>query len=83
MLTNALQGLRDSIQWAHGRADIELYDLARQRMEDLEAVIHCLPAHMQEEVYLLVEELLPMEWPLWMEACRDNNQAAGASPTLH
>jgi hypothetical protein len=51
---------------------------ARRSMQQLQAVIAQLDSDAQRRANQTVDALLPMEWPLWMEACRfeDDQPAA-------
>lgn len=73
MLDNYIDDLQDSIDWAHERDDIEILHLARYRMDQLLSAINTLPVIKRASFQAEVDKVLPMEWPLWMEACRYND----------
>ena len=71
MLDQSIKDLQKSIQWAKQEEDIDILHLARERMTQLEALINKLSNdQQQQQAYADVDDMLPMEWPLWMEACR-------------
>ena len=70
MLNNYIDKLQSSISWAQQQDDIDVLCLARNSMEQLMDFVATLPAADQMQVHQDIEKVLPMEWPLWMEACR-------------
>ena len=70
MLASYMENLQGCIQWASLREDMDILCLARERMQELEQFVSQLPAQEQQSAYLLIDDILPMEWPLWMETCR-------------
>ncbi len=80
MLEQYLDNLKTTIQWAHYRDDLDVLSLARTRMDQLQAFVQTLPPADQARVQQRIERVLPMEWPLWMEACRYGDGDAGVPP---
>ncbi len=70
MLGNYIDNLQSSIQWAQCQDDIDILCLARDQMNQLMTYVTTLPEVEQQQVHLHIDQVLPMEWPLWMEACR-------------
>ena len=70
MLGNYIDNLQNSIQWAHCQDDIDVLCLARDRMDQLMSFVTTLPEADQLQAHQHIDQVLPMEWPLWMEACR-------------
>ena len=70
MLDRFIDQLQDSIHRAQVRDDIALLHIVRHRMEQVQVALLSLPPGQQVRVQLDLDRSLPMEWPLWMEACR-------------
>lgn len=70
MFDQHIKNLQSSIQWAQQAEDLDILQLARSRMDQLVALISKLADEDRAKAYAHIDELLPMEWPLWMEACR-------------
>ena len=85
MLSTYINNLENTIQWAQYQDDIDILCLARDHMDQLLAFVGTLPLQDQQQAHIHLVELLPMEWPLWMEACRyeDGNQNSIENITLH
>jgi len=84
MLDRFINQLQDSIQRAQLRDDITVLHLARHRMEQVQTALLSLPLGQQVRAQRDIDRALPMEWPLWMEACRyDDGDIAAASQQLH
>jgi hypothetical protein len=85
MLSSYIENLQGCIQWASYQEDMDVLWLARERMQELEQYIGQLPESERQGAYLLIDELLPMEWPLWMETCRieDEQQQQAGQALLH
>jgi hypothetical protein len=84
MLNHFIGKLQQTIQWAQQQDDIEVLCLARESMNQLLDFADGLPATEQVQIHQHLDRLLPMEWPLWMEACRyQDGTVSSASPTLH
>ncbi len=85
MLDTHLKNLEHSIIWAQQQDDIEVLCLARDNMDRLLHFTNELPVPTQLQVQQKIDQLLPMEWPLWMEACRyENGEDQFEEPvTLH
>ena len=85
MLNNYIDNLQNSIQWAQYQDDIDILCLARDQMDQLAAYITTLPEAEQQQINQQIDHVLPMEWPLWMEACRyqDGEHMPGHQVTLH
>ena len=84
MLSQYVSALKNSIHWAHSQDDIDILRLAREHMDramHFVASIDC--SQQQQAAYRAIDDLLPMEWPLWMEACRCGDEACTESATLH
>ena len=95
MLNRYMTELQSSIQWAQLEDSIEVLNQAKSSMNRLLEFVDTLPATEQQMAQQKIDDVLPMEWPLWMEACRygDELQPIGfddmpewvtqASATLH
>jgi len=70
MLDRHINNLQASIQWAQCQDDIDILCMARDNMNQLISFITTLPEAQQQAAYRHVDGVLPMEWPIWMEACR-------------
>ena len=70
MLTQYIESLESSIQWAQLEDDINVLVQARNQMDQLMSVVSELPIVEQQQAQQQIDQILPMEWPLWMEACR-------------
>lgn len=70
MLNDYLVDLQNSIKWAQHQDDIDVLCLARDNMNQLLGFVATLSETAQCQVHQHLHELLPMEWPMWMEACR-------------
>lgn len=70
MLNNYMDNLQNSIQWAQQQDDIDVLCLARDSMDQLLDFVGKLPLSDQMQAHEKLNNVLPMEWPLWMEACR-------------
>ncbi|HUH36611.1 MAG TPA: hypothetical protein VL027_01575 [Spongiibacteraceae bacterium] len=78
MLSTHLQSLQQTIHSALVCQDPDLYRLAGARMERLLDYLGQLPAPLAGEVHAKIDQMLPFEWPLWMESCRFE----GSSPSV-
>ena len=76
MLNNYIDNLQSSIIWAQQQDDIDVLCLARDNMNQLMDFVTTLPAVDQMQAHQHIEDVLPMEWPLWMEACRYEDGAS-------
>ncbi|WP_339338947.1 hypothetical protein [uncultured Oceanicoccus sp.] len=76
MLNNYMTNLHNSIIWAQQQDDIDVLCLARDTMNQLMDFVTTLPAADQMQAQQHIESVLPMEWPLWMEACRYKDVAS-------
>ncbi|MEE8059886.1 MAG: hypothetical protein V3T17_18960 [Pseudomonadales bacterium] len=85
MLSNHIANLQSNIQWAQYQDDIDILHLARDSMNRLMAFVSTLPDTDQQQAYQHIDQVLPMEWPLWMEACRYEDSMSGTNQemTLH
>lgn len=83
MLASYMENLQGCIEWARFQQDQDVLCLARERMRELEQFISQLPESDQQTAYLLVEDILPMEWPLWMESCRYEDEQLASQQLLH
>lgn len=85
MLNQYIDNLETSIQWAHYQDDRDVLMLAREHMDRLMAFAQTLPVPDQVEVHRTLDRVLPMEWPLWMEALRyeDDDRHSPCAGTLH
>jgi hypothetical protein len=84
MLNNYMNNLQQSIRWAQQQDDIEVLCLARDNMNQLMDFANNLSINEQVQLHQHIDQLLPMEWPLWMEACRyQDSRASSSAPTLH
>lgn len=70
MLSTYLDKLQHSIHWAHIEDDIDVLSLARESFDQLLHFVGTLPLPEQLRAHRCIDQVLPMEWPLWMEACR-------------
>ncbi|MFT5578080.1 MAG: hypothetical protein ACI9WS_000832 [Paraglaciecola psychrophila] len=85
MLDRFIDQLQDSIDRAQLQEDINILHLARHRMAQLQVALLSLPPGQQVRLQRDIDRSLPMEWPLWMEACRcdDGEEIAAESAQLH
>lgn len=85
MLNHYIENLESTIQWAQFQDDIDVLCLARDHMNQLLDFVDTLPVPEQVKAQMSIDRVLPMEWPLWMEACRYEDQApmAPREATLH
>ena len=83
MLASYVQNLQGCIQWASLQEDMDVLCLARERMQELEQFVSQLPAAEQQSAYLLIDDILPMEWPLWMETCRYEEERQIGQHLIH
>jgi hypothetical protein len=83
MLNNYFNKLQQSIQWAEQQDDIDVLCLARDSMTQLLDFVNTLPLSEQFQAQQTIDQVLPMEWPLWMEACRYEDGDQGCQQTLH
>lgn len=84
MLSHYIDNLESTIQWAQYQDDIDVLCLARDRMNQLLDFVRFLPERDQIKVQQTIDRVLPMEWPLWMEACRyEDRDPIPANITLH
>jgi hypothetical protein len=85
MLSNYLENLQNSIVWAQTEDDINVLCAARDQLDQLLSFVSTLPQPDQIHAHLHIDKVLPMEWPLWMEACRyeDGGQYECRELTLH
>lgn len=85
MLAGYMDQLRNTIAWAHYQDDIDSLYLARDSMQQLMQWVDLLPKAAQQQACYAIDSLLPMEWPLWMEACRfdDGSSVASENSTFH
>jgi hypothetical protein len=70
MLSNYIDNLQSSILWAQQQDDIDVLCLARDNMNQLMDFVTSLSKDDQLQAHQHIDQVLPMEWPLWMEACR-------------
>jgi hypothetical protein len=83
MLSNYIENLQSSIQWAQYQDDIDILCLAKEQMDQLVTFVTTLPAAAQQVAYRDIDRVLPMEWPLWMEACRyEDSQPVNAQAVV-
>lgn len=82
MLNQYIESLESTIQWAQYQDDLDILCLARDRMDQLLDFVQTLPEPDQIKAQMTIDRVLPMEWPLWMEACR-YEEAAVSVATLH
>ena len=84
MFKQQLANLRTSIEWAQRDQSLDIFRMAGVQLEKLESYVYCLSEHEQRQALQAIDSLLPMEWPLWMEACRYNDiYVLEGSATLH
>ena len=85
MLNNYIDNLQNSILWAQQQDDIDVLCLARDNMNQLMDFVTTLPEADQMQAHQHIDAVLPMEWPLWMEACRyeDSASVSDTEVTLH
>lgn len=85
MLHHYIDNLQSSIQWAQYQDDFDVLCLARDYMDQLLTFVGTLPVREQMQAYSAIDQVLPMEWPLWMEACRyqDGGQLVNPKRVLH
>ena len=85
MLHNYMANLQNSIIWAQHQDDIDVLYLARDNMNQLLNFITTLPEALQHQAHQTIDNVLPMEWPMWMEACRyeDFESCVATSEVFH
>lgn len=83
MLNHYIDNLENTIQWAQCQEDLDILMLARKRMDQLLEFTRTLPLSDQIRVHQRLDEVLPMEWPLWMEACRYEDGVPATAATIH
>lgn len=85
MLHNYIASLQNSIIWAQHQDDIDVLYLARDNMNQLLNFITTLPEALQHQAHQTIDNVLPMEWPMWMEACRyeDFESCVATSEVFH
>lgn len=84
MLSRYLEDLQHSIQWAQFEDDLDVLNLARHKMEEAMSFIAGLNScQQQQSAYRQLDSLLPMEWPIWMEACRYGDQVNNKEGLIH
>lgn len=85
MLDQYFENLQHSIQWAKYEDDLDVLCLAKHNMDMLMELITTLPSDDQQKAHRKIDEVLPMEWPLWMEACRyeDGQHNKNSGIVLH
>ena len=70
MFDQQLENLRRSILWAEQDQNIEIFRMAGVQLEALERYVLVLSEQDQARAYEAIDQMLPFDWPLWMEACR-------------
>ena len=70
MINQYIENLESSIQWAQLEDDLNVLCMARDQMDQLMSAMSGLSLVEQEKAQQHIDTILPMEWPLWMEACR-------------
>lgn len=75
MLNQYIEDLQNSIQWAHFDNNFDVLCLAKQKMDKLMKFVSTLSGDAQQRAHQQIDQVLPMEWPLWMEACRYQDDA--------
>jgi hypothetical protein len=85
MLKDYIQNLEHSIVWAQHEDDFDVLCLAKQNMDQLMDFVSELSVDDQQRAHRRINQVLPMEWPLWMEACRygDFEMREMAGTTYH
>ncbi|WP_101758587.1 hypothetical protein [Oceanicoccus sp. KOV_DT_Chl] len=85
MLSHHIENLQNSILWAQQQDDLDVLCQARDHLTQLMSFVSELPMVDQIQAQQTIEQVLPMEWPLWMEACRyeDGNSTSVTEFTLH
>jgi len=85
MLHTYIANLQNSIIWAQHQDDIDVLYLARDNMNQLLNFITTLPEALQHRAHQTIDNVLPMEWPMWMEACRyeDFESCVATSEVFH
>ena len=82
MLSNHIENLQNSILWAQQQDDLDVLCQARDNMDQLMSFVSGLPASEQMKAQQTIEQVLPMEWPLWMEACRYEDTAGNTQTKI-
>jgi hypothetical protein len=70
MLKDYFSNLQECINFARSQDDLDILFLARERMNQLLSAVSALPLEKRAKAQQDIDDVLPMEWPLWMEACR-------------
>lgn len=84
MFDHQLENLRRSIAWAEQDQDLEIFRMASVQLQALERCVIGLSEQEQNQAYNAIDAMLPIEWPMWMEACRYDDVAVQApSASVH
>ena len=84
MFDRQLENLRRSIAWAQQDQNLEIFRMAGVQLQALERYVVGLSEQEQHQAYTAIDAMLPIEWPMWMEACRyDDVAVQSATATLH
>ena len=70
MFEQQLENLRRSIQWAEQDQNLDIFRMAGVQLQALERYVLGLSEQEQPRAYQAIDNMLPCDWPLWMEACR-------------
>lgn len=79
MLNVYLQNLSASIQSLLWQEDPDILDLAKGRLDQAMDYIRELPVNEQWAAMQQIDAVLPMEWPLWVESTRSDEQSVDES----
>ena len=82
MLGHYIDNLENRILWAQQQDDIDILCAVRDNMNHLMDFVSTLPQVAQLMAHQHIEQVLPMEWPLWMEACRYQDEGDSAIPSV-
>jgi hypothetical protein len=84
MLNHYLVDLASSIQWAQCQDDMDVLRMAKARLNDAISYVAGMDCDQQKQAaFAQIDQLLPMEWPMWMEACRFGDAATADATLLH
>lgn len=84
MYDSQLNNLRTTIEWAQRDQDLQIFRMAGVQLNQLESYLAHLSELEQRRAQNAINKMLPMEWPLWMEACRYDDVFVQSQPvTIH
>jgi hypothetical protein len=84
MTPDLFKPLHNAIIWAQQCADPLLWREAVHRFDALDRALGTLPSGERIDMEETLFRMLPSDWPLWMESCRQSVAATiNRRPLLH